>query len=245
MSELVDFGYKKVASEAKAELVQGVFSSVAAKYDVMNDVMSFGLHRLWKDALINLVRPTPQMQLLDVAGGTGDISFRFLKRGGGSAVICDLTPDMMVEGRKRADEYGIFEKINFVAGNAEELPFADNSFDCITIAFGLRNVTNIPKALGEMVRVLKHGGRFFCLEFSQICLPFLSQIYDAYSFRVLPKMGKIIANDADSYQYLAESIRKFPPQDELLTMLNHAKLSMTKYQNLSGGIVAIHQGVKL
>lgn len=244
------FGFKTVSMTDKRRLVRGVFDSVASRYDLMNDLMSAGVHRLWKDAFISWLAPRPGQHLLDVAGGTGDIAFRFLERAGGAesgarVTVCDLTPAMLEHGRNRAVDRGIVSGIDWVSGNAEGLPFADKSVDAYTIAFGIRNVADIPAALREAYRVLRPGGRFMCLEFSRVTAPVLARLYDVYSFSVLPKLGKIVAGDADSYQYLAESIRRFPDQERFAAMIRDAGFANVKLRNLSGGIAAIHSGWRL
>ncbi len=240
--ETASFGFEEVAASEKPSLVQGVFESVAGRYDLMNDLMSGGVHRLWKAALIDRLKPRPGMHLLDVAGGTGDIAFRFLNAGGGGVSVCDLTEGMVRVGRDRAIDQGILTDIDWLVGDAQGLPLADRSVDAYTIAFGLRNVTDISAALAEARRVLKPGGHFLCLEFSQVVLPVLDDIYDTYSFRVLPKLGQAVANDRESYQYLVESIRRFPNQKTLAGMMVEAGLTRADWQNLSGGIAAIHSG---
>lgn len=241
------FGERQVDPDEKTGLVRGVFDSVSDKYDLMNDLMSGGLHRLWKDRLIREIRPRPGLSYLDVAGGTGDIAFRLRKAAGPDApiTICDLNPHMLATGQDRAIDKGWLEGFEWVTGNAEALPFPDKSFDIYTIAFGLRNVTHIDTALEEARRVLKTGGRFFCLEFSHVEEPFLAKAYDVYSFNIIPKIGGLVAQDEESYQYLVESIRKFPDQETLKTRMGQAGLKNTKFRNLSGGIVAIHQGLKI
>lgn len=236
------FGYRAVDPADKASLVRGVFDSVAGNYDLMNDLMSGGVHRLWKDALIDMVKPTPDMTLLDVAGGTGDISFRFLKAGGGRAVVCDLTEAMVRVGRDRGFDRGVTSGVEWTVGNAECLPLADRSVDAYTIAFGLRNVPRIDTALQEARRVLKPGGRFFCLEFSRVVVSGLRELYDLYSFQVLPRMGALIAKDEESYRYLAESIRQFPVQEELARRIEAAGFASVRVRNLSAGIAAVHSG---
>ena len=237
------FGFRDVAEDEKAGLVHGVFSSVASKYDVMN----VGVHRLWKDAMMDWLAPRPGMRLLDVAGGTGDIAFRFLKRvkGRGDAVVCDMTESMLVEGRKRAEAGDFADRLDWVCGDAMALPFPDRSFDAYTIAFGIRNVTRIEDALAEAYRVLRPGGRFLCLEFSQIPNEGLQKLYDLYSFSVIPRMGQAIAGDRDSYQYLVESIRKFPEQEVFADMIRDAGFGRTAYRNLSLGIAALHSGWRI
>lgn len=246
MSEsTTDFGFKQVPTEEKVGLVREVFDSVAENYDLMNDLMSLGVHRLWKDTFINAMGPRPNMHLLDVAGGTGDITFRFLERGGGRATICDINQSMLTVGKERAAKRAGADKISWVCGNAEALPAEDCSVDVYSIAFGLRNVTNIDNALKEARRVLKPGGRFMCLEFSRLALPFLDPVYDYYSFNILPEIGARVANDRESYVYLAESIRQFPPQDELVERIHQAGFSNAGYRNLSGGIAAIHSAWRI
>ncbi|MGR3322709.1 MAG: bifunctional demethylmenaquinone methyltransferase/2-methoxy-6-polyprenyl-1,4-benzoquinol methylase UbiE [Pseudooceanicola sp.] len=240
------FGFQEIPEEQKAGRVRGVFGSVASKYDVMNDVMSLGIHRIWKDAMMDWLAPRPGQRLLDVAGGTGDISFRFLARAGrGHATVLDLTEPMLVEGRKRAEAARMADSLYWVVGDAMALPFADNSFDVYTISFGIRNVTRPETALAEAYRVLKPGGRLMVLEFSQIPTPGLQWAYDRYSFNLIPAMGQVIANDRDSYQYLVESIRKFPDQETFLGMVRQAGFEQAKYRNLSMGIACLHSGWKL
>jgi demethylmenaquinone methyltransferase/2-methoxy-6-polyprenyl-1,4-benzoquinol methylase len=239
------FGEKSVTPEEKTGLVRGVFDSVASKYDIMNDVMSGGIHRLWKDRLVREIRPRPGRTYVDVAGGTGDIAFRIRARTAGRAriILCDLNENMLQVGRDRAINKG-WSEMEWVTGNAESLPLPPASADIYTIAFGLRNVTHIDTALAEAFRVLKPGGMFYCLEFSRVEQPVLSKAYDFYSFSALPVMGDLIAKDRESYQYLAESIRKFPPQKELLARMQAAGFTRTSYTNLSAGIAAIHRGMK-
>ncbi|MFD3191621.1 bifunctional demethylmenaquinone methyltransferase/2-methoxy-6-polyprenyl-1,4-benzoquinol methylase UbiE [Sedimentitalea sp. HM32M-2] len=240
------FGAQTIPEGEKAGRVQGVFNSVASRYDVMNDVMSVGIHRLWKDAMMDWLAPRPGQKLLDVAGGTGDISFRFLKRAGaGHATVLDLTEPMLVEGRKRAEAEQMADSLDWVVGDAMALPFADNSFDVYTISFGIRNVTRPQEALNEAFRVLRPGGRLMVLEFSQLPNDGLQKLYDLYSFNVIPRMGQMIANDRDSYQYLVESIRNFPDQQTFLDMVRQAGFGNAKYRNLSMGIAALHSGWKL
>ncbi|MGM0584792.1 MAG: bifunctional demethylmenaquinone methyltransferase/2-methoxy-6-polyprenyl-1,4-benzoquinol methylase UbiE [Pseudomonadota bacterium] len=241
------FGYQEVPEAEKAGRVQGVFRSVAARYDLMNDLMSGGVHRLWKDAVIDWMAPRSGMRLLDVAGGTGDIAFRFLRRvkGRGEVVVCDLTPDMLTEGRRRAEAQGFAAQLSWVAGDAMRLPFPDRSFDAYTIAFGIRNVTRPQDALAEAYRVLKPGGRFLCLEFSQVPEAGLQKLYDLYSFNVIPAMGRAVTGDRDSYQYLVESIRRFPDQETFAGMIREAGLGRVAYRNLSLGVAAIHSGWRL
>jgi ubiquinone/menaquinone biosynthesis methyltransferase len=240
------FGEEHVTASEKTEKVIGVFDSVASKYDIMNDLMSGGMHRLWKDRLIRHIRPKPGQKFLDVAGGTGDIAFRIRKKTGPDTniTVFDLNPHMLDVGRDRAVDRGWLNDFEWVTGNAETLPFPDNSFDVYTIAFGLRNVTHIDTALKEAVRVLKSGGRFFCMEFSHVEHPLLAIGYDAFSFHVIPRIGKTVTGDQESYQYLVESIRKFPSQRKLSRRMAEAGLVGVKYFNLSAGIVAIHTGIK-
>eukprot|EP00903_Cladosiphon_okamuranus_P020981 g19273.t1 len=240
------FGFETIPEEDKAGKVRGVFSSVASRYDVMNDVMSLGIHRVWKDAMMDWLAPRAGQKLLDVAGGTGDISFRFLRRAGsGHATVCDLTESMLVEGRKRAEAEQMGASLDWVVGDAMALPFPDSSFDVYTISFGIRNVTRPQEALNEAYRVLKPAGRLMVLEFSQIPTPALQWAYDRYSFNMIPAMGQMIANDRDSYQYLVESIRKFPDQDTFLGMVRAAGFEQAKYRNLTLGIAALHSGWKI
>ena len=244
------FGFKTVEEDQRQGLVNEVFSSVAENYDLMNDLMSGGMHRLWKEAFINWLAPPQTSQPyhhLDVAGGTGDIAMRLLAAANSEAnsVICDISGEMLRVGEKRAHEKGYADRLSFVQGNAEFLPFPDNSFDVYTIAFGIRNVTHIDIALKEARRVLKRGGRFMCLEFSKVEVPLLDKVYDLFSFNVIPHLGQLTSGDRDSYQYLVESIRKFPPQDEFVTMIEQAGFEQVKYRNLSGGIAAMHSGWKL
>ncbi len=241
------FGFQTVGEDQKAGLVQGVFTRVASKYDVMNDLMSMGIHRLWKDAMMDWLAPRPGQRLLDVAGGTGDIAFRFLKRAGSAAhaTVLDLTESMLQEGQKRADAENMAASLDWVVGDAMALPFAKNSFDVYTISFGIRNVTRIEEALSEAYRVLRPGGRLMVLEFSQIPNDMLQKAYDLYSFNVIPVMGQVVANDRDSYQYLVESIRRFPDQDRFAAMIVEAGFEQVKYRNLSMGIAALHSGWKL
>ena len=237
------FGFETILEKDKSEKVQGVFSSVASKYDVMNDVMSLGIHRVWKDAMMDWLAPIRGQALLDVAGGTGDISFRFLQRASGAnATVLDLTEPMLVEGRKRAETVGISGQLEWVVGDAMALPFEDDSFDVYTISFGIRNVTDPQKALSEAYRVLKPGGRIMVLEFSHIPNDFLQWFYDKYSFNVIPRLGQIIASDRSSYQYLVESIRKFPKQESFLKLVNAAGFENTKYRNLTMGVACLHSG---
>ena len=240
------FGFETVREEDKAGRVQGVFSSVASKYDIMNDVMSGGVHRIWKDAMMDWLAPHPGQRLLDVAGGTGDISFRFLKRAGsGHSTVLDITESMLIEGRKRAEAESMHDSLDWVVGDAMALPFPDNTFDVYTISFGIRNVTRPQEALNEAYRVLRPGGRLMVLEFSQLPNPLMQKAYDTYSFNVIPRMGQLIAGDRDSYQYLVESIRNFPDQETFLGMLQTAGFDNAKYRNLTLGVAALHSGWKL
>ncbi|QEW23065.1 Ubiquinone/menaquinone biosynthesis methyltransferase ubiE [Marinibacterium anthonyi] len=240
------FGFDTVPESEKAGRVRGVFNSVASKYDVMNDVMSMGIHRIWKDAMMDWLAPRPGQKLLDVAGGTGDVSFKFLKRAGhGHATVLDLTEPMLIEGQKRAEAEDMAASLDWIVGDAMALPFADNTFDVYTISFGIRNVTRPQDALNEAFRVLKPGGRLMVLEFSQIPNDLLQWAYDLYSFNIIPRMGKIIADDRDSYQYLVESIRRFPDQETFLSMIRTAGFEQAKYRNLSMGIAALHSGWKI
>lgn len=240
------FGERIVREDEKAGLVHGVFSNVASKYDIMNDVMSVGIHRLWKDAMMDWLAPRSGQRLLDVAGGTGDIAFRFLRRAPGTtAVVTDMTESMLIEGRKRAEAEAFSQRLDWVTGDAMALPFDDGSFDVYTISFGIRNVTRIEDALSEAWRVLKPGGRLMVLEFSQLPNEGLQKLYDLYSFNVIPRMGQAIAGDRDSYQYLVESIRKFPDQQRFADMIRTAGFEQVKYRNLSMGIAALHSGWKL
>ena len=237
----VNFGFKIINEDQKDNLVQTVFSDVAAKYDLMNDIMSFGLHRLWKNELISNIDYTKGSVLLDLAGGTGDIALKFIKKGGKKAVVCDLNESMLRHGQDKLLDRGICNlPIETVCANAESLPFADNSFDYCAISFGIRNFTNIPKALKEVKRVLKPMGKFLCLEFSQIDSKLLRKIYEQYLFKVIPKIGKIIANNEQHYLYLSESIKLFPKASEFATMIDHAGFESISYKKILFGIVAIH-----
>ncbi len=245
-TEKTHFGYKDVDASAKASMVGEVFHSVAGKYDVMNDVMSFGIHRIWKQITLDQSGVRPGHTVLDIAGGTGDLAKQFSKRVGskGSVVLADINASMLEVGRERLTNEGVVGNLQYAQCDAESLPFENDTFDCITIAFGLRNVTKKENALESMHRVLKPGGRLLILEFSKPVLPLLSKVYDAYSFTALPMMGKLIADDADSYRYLAESIRMHPDQKTLETMMIDAGFENTGYQNLTGGVVALHKGFK-
>ncbi len=240
------FGYEEVAVEDKVERVGGVFSSVASSYDVMNDLMSFGIHRLWKRFTIDLSGVRQSHNVLDLAGGTGDLTARFSKLVGdkGQVVLADINDAMLRVGRDKLTDMGLLNNIEYIQANAESLPFADNHFDCVTIAFGLRNVTDKDAALASIYRVLKPGGRLLVLEFSKPEYPWLSKIYDIYSFNILPKIGKVVANDEDSYRYLAESIRMHPDQETLKQMMLDAGFDQVDVHNLTGGVVALHRGWK-
>jgi demethylmenaquinone methyltransferase / 2-methoxy-6-polyprenyl-1,4-benzoquinol methylase len=244
---LVDFGFEKVAWAEKAQRVRSVFASVAGKYDVMNDLMSFGVHRLWKKFTLSLTGLRPGQRALDVAGGTGDLALGMLRQvgKGGSVVLSDINPNMLERGRDRLLDLGWAGNVECLVADAERLPFDDNSFDCVTIGFGLRNVTDKPAALNSMLRVLKPGGQMLVLEFSHPVAPGLKPLYDAYSFNVLPLLGRFVAGDEASYRYLAESIRMHPDQETLLEMLRTAGYAQVRYHNLSGGIVALHRGYKI
>ena len=241
------FGEQKVSPEEKTHLVREVFDSVADKYDIMNDFMSGGVHRLWKNHLIRMIRPRGGLKYLDVAGGTGDITFRIRKKAGPDAdiTVFDLNQDMLTVGRDRAIDRGWINEFNWVTGDAAALPFEDNSFDIYTIAFGLRNVTRIDTALAEAHRVLKPGGRFYCLEFSHVEDPLLAKLYDTYSYNVIPHIGQLVAKDKDSYQYLVESIRKFPKQEDLCNRMTKAGFDNARFKSLTRGVVAIHSGWKI
>ncbi len=245
-SKTTHFGFQDVPEGEKAGMVHGVFSRVASKYDIMNDLMSGGVHRLWKDAMMDWLAPRPGQRLLDVAGGTGDVAFRFLKRApDATAVVCDMTEPMLIEGRKRAEAESMAGRLDWVVGDAMALPFPSSSFDVYTISFGIRNVTRIPDALSEAFRVLKPGGRLMVLEFSRIPNDMLQWVYDRYSFNVIPVMGQIVAGDRDSYQYLVESIRKFPDQETFAGMIRDAGFANVSYRNLTMGVAALHSGRKI
>lgn len=243
MSDEVSFGYETIPAEEKAERVGAVFSSVARKYDVMNDAMSGGMHRLWKDRFVRRVKPQPGEAILDMAGGTGDIAFRMAARGA-AVTVSDINQDMLDVGIERAMEKGL-DSLVWSRQNAEELTFPSRFFDAYTIAFGIRNVTHIDKALAEAFRVLRHGGRFYCLEFSTTQWPGFKEIYDLYSHKLVPRIGQAIAGDADSYRYLIESIRKFPPMPEFEGMIRQTGFTRTKVEPIMGGLVAIHSGWKI
>ncbi|PWK48580.1 bifunctional demethylmenaquinone methyltransferase/2-methoxy-6-polyprenyl-1,4-benzoquinol methylase UbiE [Pleionea mediterranea] len=240
------FGYQTVDVEDKQKKVADVFHSVAAKYDLMNDVMSMGIHRLWKRFTIEMSGVRPGHKVLDLAGGTGDLAAKFADKVGdsGQVILADINQSMLNVGRDKLIDNGYGNKVQFAQVNAEALPFEDNSFDIITIAFGLRNVTHKEKALSSMLRILKPGGRLLVLEFSKPEQPWLSKVYDTYSFSLLPAMGKLLVNDSDSYKYLAESIRMHPDQDSLKQMMLQAGFDEVEYHNMTGGIVALHRGFK-
>ena len=246
----VPFGFRSVGEAEKQGLVNEVFSKVAERYDQMNDLMSGGLHRLWKDDLVTQLGPPKSAQayrVLDVAGGTGDIAFRIARAGGvGTHVtVADISPEMVAEGAKRAEAEGLLGKCDFTVGNAETLAFPDKSFDAYTIAFGIRNVTHIDRALAEAYRVLKPGGRFLCLEFSHVDVPLLDKFYDAYSFTVIPAVGKVVTGDGQPYRYLVESIRTFPTQEKFRELIADAGLARASFRNLTGGVVALHSGWRI
>ena len=247
--EHTHFGEREVRLDEKQGLVDAVFHKVADRYDVMNDLMSFGLHRVWKDILVAKVRPstTRRFAHLDVAGGTGDVAFRIAEAGGRdtNVTVADINADMLRVGAERAKKRRLDGKVSFVEANAEELPFGDGEFDAYTIAFGIRNVPRIEKALAEAYRVLRRGGHFLCLEFSHVDLPVLDRVYDAYSFTAIPAMGKAVAGDGAPYRYLVESIRKFPPAELFSDMIAAAGFARVDCVRLSGGVVAIHSGWKL
>ncbi|KFA59799.1 bifunctional demethylmenaquinone methyltransferase/2-methoxy-6-polyprenyl-1,4-benzoquinol methylase [Gilliamella sp. Choc4-2] len=244
--EKIDFGYTQVPKQEKVKRVAEVFHSVADKYDVMNDLMSFGIHRIWKKVTIEYSSVRKGQKVLDLAGGTGDLTAKFSQLVGddGLVVLADINESMLKVGRDKLRDKGLFKNIEYVQANAEELPFVDNYFDCITISFGLRNVTDKEKALRSMWRVLKPGGRLLILEFSKPQYQILNKAYDLYSFTMLPLMGKIVANDSESYRYLAESIRMHPDQNTLKKMMEEAGFANVKYHNMTGGIVALHTGFK-
>lgn len=246
------FGFKDVSEEERQGLVNRVFSNVADRYDLMNDLMSGGLHRLWKSDFLAWLGPPREgsgrpFRLLDVAGGTGDVALRYARHTGpeATAVICDISPEMLDVGRRKVADAGLSDRIALIEGNAEALPFPDRSFDAYTIAFGIRNVTHIDKALDEAHRVLKIGGRFMCLEFSEVDVPMLDKLYDLHSFEVIPRLGEAVAGDRESYQYLVESIRKFPNQERFAEMIRTAGFERVAYRNLTGGVAAMHSGWKI
>jgi demethylmenaquinone methyltransferase / 2-methoxy-6-polyprenyl-1,4-benzoquinol methylase len=245
------FGFRDVPLGEKQTLVNEVFHSVASRYDLMNDLMSVGVHRLWKNALVDVLNPRPGERFLDVAGGTGDIAFRIVRRQlakGGErpdVTVCDINAAMLAVGRDRAADRGLLKGLTWTTGDAENLPFPDRSFDGYTIAFGLRNVTDIDKALAEAHRVLKPGGRFYCLEFSKVTSAPIGRVYDAYSSRALPFFGRIVAKDAESYRYLHESIRRFPPQRELARRMREAGFANVAWRDMTLGVVALHSGWRI
>ncbi len=249
-SEKVSFGARDVQKDERQGLVNGVFASVAERYDLMNDLMSGGLHRLWKDDLVSQVNPPKTdtaFRHLDVAGGTGDVAMRVVRRGGAGvrSAILDISPEMLDVGRRRVEDAGLSAQIALLEGNAEALPFEDKSFDVYTIAFGIRNVTRIDAALSEAHRVLKHGGRFLCLEFSHCDVPVLDRLYDFHSFEIIPRLGEMTTGDAESYRYLVESIRKFPDQETFAELVRTAGFQNVTYRNLTGGIAACHSGWRI
>jgi demethylmenaquinone methyltransferase/2-methoxy-6-polyprenyl-1,4-benzoquinol methylase len=249
-SDDTHFGYDTVPLREKQGRVDGVFQSVARRYDLMNDLMSGGLHRAWKDALVTAVNPpksdTP-FALLDLAGGTGDVAFRVVEAGGPATrvTVCDINAEMLAVGAERAITQGRDDRVTFEQGNAEELHYADRSFDCVTIAFGIRNVPRIDRALGEAFRVLRHGGRFLCLEFSSVDVPGLDALYELYSFRVIPRIGQAVAGDREAYRYLVESIRKFPKPKAVAQMIEQAGFRRVSFTPMTGGVVALHSGWRL
>ena len=249
MTDTAHFGSRKVPLAEKQALVDGVFRSVAQRYDLMNDLMSFGLHRAWKDALVVAANPPKNRDfaLLDIAGGTGDVAARVIVAGGErtKATVCDISADMLAVGRERAAARGLGETLTFIEGNAEALPFADRSFDAATIAFGIRNVPRIETALAEAFRVLKIGGRFLCLEFSAADVRGLDRLYQLYSFNLIPALGRAVVGDAESYRYLVESIRRFPRPEDFAAMLRAAGFARVSFQPMTGGIVALHSGWRL
>ncbi len=244
-ADTTDFGYRRVPRAAKRGMVRAVFDSVAPRYDLMNDLMSLGVHRVWKSLLVTALQPNPRHSLLDLAGGTGDVAFGWLEHGGGTALLSDVNASMLEMAQDRAVARGLISGMSLLVADAERLPLPDRAVDRVSIAFGLRNCTDKPAVLREARRVLKPGGRFFCLEFSQVRVVALQPVYDAWSFRVLPLLGRFVAKDADSYRYLAESIRTFPDQETLAEMLGDAGFARVAVRNLSGGIAAIHSGWRL
>ena len=249
-SEETHFGYEDVPLEDKQRRVDDVFHSVARRYDLMNDLMSGGLHRAWKDALVTAVNPPKnerEFAVLDLAGGTGDIAFRVVDAGGSGTrvTVCDINSEMLTVGRERAVARGLDHVVTFEEGNAEELPYPDRSFDCVTVAFGIRNVPRIERALAEAYRVLKHGGRFLCLEFSSVDIPGLEALYELYSFQVIPRIGEMVAGDREAYQYLVESIRKFPKPKAFAHMIEAAGFRRVSHTPMTGGVVALHSGWRL
>ena len=243
--DTIDFGYREVPRGEKASLVRQVFNSVAPRYDLMNDLMSLGMHRAWKHAFVAAIAASPREALLDLAGGTGDIAFRALEKGAGRVILSDINPSMLQVAQGRALDRGHAANLTFLCADAEHLPLPDRSVEKVSMAFGLRNCTDKAAVLREVRRVLRPGGRFHCLEFSRVEVAALAPIYDAWSFRVLPALGQRVAGDAESYQYLAESIRMFPDQETLSAMMRAAGLERVRHQSLTGGIVAIHTGWRL
>jgi len=244
-TDTADFGFAQVPRAEKKPLVRAVFERVAGRYDLMNDLMSLGVHRAWKRAFVTALDPRPNRTLLDLAGGTGDISFGWLAGGGGRAILSDINPDMLAVGQDRALERGFVAGLSLLVADAERLPLPDRAVDRVAIAFGLRNCTDKDAVLAEARRVLRPGGRFFCLEFSHVEVAALAPLYDAWSFRVLPHLGRVVAKDEESYRYLAESIRMFPDQETLAAMMRAAGFARVTMRNLSGGIAAIHAGWRL
>ena len=243
----VDFGFRRVHRDEKPDLVRGVFTNVASRYDVMNDVMSLGVHRLWKDAMADWLAPRAGMRILDLAGGTGDIAFRILDRTSGEAevIICDMAEAMLLKGRSRREAGSYGGALRWVCGDGAVLPFPDKTFDAVTIAFGLRNVADIRTVLREACRVLRVNGRFLCLEFSRVNSAGIARLYDAWSFEAIPRIGSVIARDRDSYQYLVESIRRFPDQETLGELMVAEGFSLVKWRDLSLGVVALHSGWRI
>jgi demethylmenaquinone methyltransferase/2-methoxy-6-polyprenyl-1,4-benzoquinol methylase len=249
-TEQTHFGYESVPLEDKQRRVDDVFHSVARRYDLMNDLMSGGLHRAWKDALVTAVNPPKgerEFKVLDLAGGTGDVAFRVVEAGGSGTrvTVCDVNADMLAVGGERAAERGLDHVVDFEQGNAEELAYPDRHFDCVTIAFGIRNVPRIERALAQAYRVLRHGGRFLCLEFSSVDLPGLDSLYELYSFQVIPRIGEMVAGDREAYQYLVESIQKFPKPRVFAHMIEAAGFRRVSYTPMTGGVVALHSGWRL
>ncbi len=244
------FGFRPVEESERQGLVNEVFATVAERYDLMNDLMSGGLHRLWKDDLVTWLNPPRRegpFRVLDLAGGTGDVALRIARAGGTGTevVICDISPEMLEVGRRKVDDAGLGDRISLVEGNAELLPFPDRAFDALTIAFGIRNVTHIDKALAEAHRVLRHGGRFLCLEFSHVDVALLDRAYDLFSFEVIPRLGQLAAGSSEPYRYLVESIRRFPRQEAFADMIRQAGFERVSYRNLTGGVAAMHSGWRI
>jgi len=245
-NKYTDFGFSRVKSKDKSNLVKKLFENVSGRYDLMNDFMSLGIHRVWKKSMLDWLAPRRGQSLIDVAGGTGDIAFNFIKRAktGANATILDLTESMMIEGKKKTIDLPEESQINWVCGDAMRMPFSDSTFDVYTISFGIRNVTNISKTLSEAYRVLKPGGRLMILEFSSVNNDLISWIYDKYSFNIIPKLGEFVSNDRESYQYLVESIRKFPNQEKFSEMIINEGFRKVKYRDLTFGIAALHSAWK-